>query len=556
MSRPLARVAGILTALVATVGLAACGSDSSAAGSAPASVRVGYFPNVTHATGIVADKEGFFAKHLGATKLEVKTFNAGPAAMEALKSGAIDATYVGPGPATNAYINSGGQAVTVVAGAATGGTSFVVDPSIRTAADLKGKKVSTPQLGNTQDIALRYWLKQQGLSSDLQGGGDVSILPQENASILDAFSQKLIAGAWVPEPYATRMVQAGGKVLVDERDLWPGKKFAITVLAVRTDFLKAHPASVNALLAGDLDAARLHHEPRGEVPAGRRRRDRQGLRQAAQARGHRGRLEEPAVHRRPRARLDPRGRPSTPTPSASSRRSPSSTAGRPHPAQLPAQGTWKAGGHVVTATSTTLAAAGADASAGPALALDQVTKRYAGNAGVLALDGISLTVRPGEFVCLVGASGCGKSTLLNIVSGLDRPSSGTVAVDGHAALMFQESALFPWLSALDNVATPLRLKGVGRKEREAAGAGLPGRRAPVGLRRPAPARAVRRHAPARGDRPHPGHPGARPADGRAVRRARCDDPRPAARRAGVDLAPAGPDRALRDPQRPRGRAAR
>ena len=255
MSRPLARVAGILTALVATVGLAACGSDSSAAGGAPASVRVGYFPNVTHATGIVADKEGFFAKHLGATKLEVKTFNAGPAAMEALKSGAIDATYVGPGPATNAYINSGGQAVTVVAGAATGGTSFVVDPSIRTAADLKGKKVSTPQLGNTQDIALRYWLKQQGLSSDLQGGGDVSILPQDNATILDAFSQKLIAGAWVPEPYATRMVQAGGKVLVNERDLWPGKKFAITVLAVRTDFLKAHPNSVKALLAGDLDAA-------------------------------------------------------------------------------------------------------------------------------------------------------------------------------------------------------------------------------------------------------------------------------------------------------------
>jgi NitT/TauT family transport system ATP-binding protein len=103
----------------------------------------------------------------------------------------------------------------------------------------------------------------------------------------------------------------------------------------------------------------------------------------------------------------------------------------------------------------------------PAVALDRVTKRYAGNSGILALDGISLTARPGEFVCLVGASGCGKSTLLNIFSGLDRPTSGAVAVDGHAALMFQESALFPWLSALDNVATPLRLNGVGRKEREA-----------------------------------------------------------------------------------------
>jgi NitT/TauT family transport system substrate-binding protein len=255
MFRSAARVSAALAAALLAAGLAGCGSDSSASGSAPASVRVGYFPNVTHATAIVADKEGFFTKHLGATKLEAKTFNAGPAAMEALKSGAIDATYVGPGPATNAYINSGGQAVTVVAGAATGGTSFVVDPSIRTAADLKGKKVSTPQLGNTQDIALRYWLKQQGLSSDLQGGGDVSILPQENAQILDAFSQKLIAGAWVPEPYATRMVKAGGKVLVDERSLWPDRTFAITVLAVRTDFLKEHPATVKALLAGDLDAA-------------------------------------------------------------------------------------------------------------------------------------------------------------------------------------------------------------------------------------------------------------------------------------------------------------
>jgi len=257
MARPLARVALAISAVVATLGMSACGSDSRAAGVAPEEVRLGYFPNLTHATAIVADKEGFFARRLGATRLTVSTFNAGPAAMEALKSGAIDATYVGPGPAVNAFINSGGQALTVVAGAATGGTSLVVDPSIKSAADLRGKKVSSPQLGNTQDIALRYWLKQQGLKTDLQGGGDVNILPQENAQIVDAFTQKLIAGAWVPEPYATRLVQAGGKVLVDERDLWPGRKFAITVLAVRTEFLKEHPATVKALLAGDLDATEL-----------------------------------------------------------------------------------------------------------------------------------------------------------------------------------------------------------------------------------------------------------------------------------------------------------
>ena len=103
----------------------------------------------------------------------------------------------------------------------------------------------------------------------------------------------------------------------------------------------------------------------------------------------------------------------------------------------------------------------------PVVALERVTKRYAGENGVLALDGINLTVRPGEFLTVVGASGCGKSTLLNLVSGLDQSTSGSVEVDGHAAFMFQEHALFPWLSALDNVATPLRLRGVGRKDREA-----------------------------------------------------------------------------------------
>ena len=255
MSRPFARVAVAVGAVVAALGMSACGDGTQAASSASVSeVRLGYFPNLTHATAIVADKEGFFAKHLGTTKLKISTFNAGPAAVEALKSGAIDATYVGPGPATNAFINSGGQALTIVAGAASGGASLVVDPSIRSAADLKGKKVATPQLGNTQDIALRYWLKEHGLKTDLQGGGDVNVSPQENAQVVDAFTQKLVAGAWVPEPYATRLVQAGGRVLVDERDLWPGKKFATTVLAVRTDYLTAHPQQVKALLAGDLDA--------------------------------------------------------------------------------------------------------------------------------------------------------------------------------------------------------------------------------------------------------------------------------------------------------------
>ena len=251
---------------IGSVGLAltACGADSSSdatasgsSASAATEIRLGYFPNVTHAVPIVGDKEGTFAKALGSTKLKVSTFNAGPAAMEALKSGAIDATYVGPGPATNAFINSDGKAITVVSGAATGGTAFVVDKTIKTAADLKGKKVATPQLGNTQDISLRFWLKEKGLATDLQGGGDVNITPQENSQILDSFTQGLIAGAWVPEPYATRLIDAGGHVLVDEHDLWPDRKFPITVLAVRPDFLKAHPDTVKALLAGQIAAEEI-----------------------------------------------------------------------------------------------------------------------------------------------------------------------------------------------------------------------------------------------------------------------------------------------------------
>ena len=257
-SRPLARVALAIGLAVGALGMSACGGDTAAApGAAPGEVRLGYFPNLTHATAIVADREGLFVKHLGATRLTVSTFNAGPAAMEALKSGAIDAAYVGPGPSTNAFIHSEGKALTVVAGAASGGASLVVAPGIRTAADLRGKKVMSPSLGNTQDIALRHWLGRQGLKTDLQGGGDVTVLPHENAQVVDAFNQKLIAGAWVPEPYATRLVQAGGKVLVDERDLWPGKRFATTVLAVRTDFLREHPQTVKALLAGGLDSTEL-----------------------------------------------------------------------------------------------------------------------------------------------------------------------------------------------------------------------------------------------------------------------------------------------------------
>lgn len=220
------------------------------------SVKLGFFPNVTHATGLVAVQEGFFQKALGPeVKLETFFFNAGPPEMEALVSGALDAAYVGPNPAINSFTRSNGQALRIIAGAADGGASFIVKPSIGSVNDLKGKKFATPNLGGTQDVALRSWLKSKGLSTTLEGGGDVSVIPQENAQTLETFRSGQIDGAWVPEPWATRLIlEGGGRVLVDERDIWPGQVFTTTILVVRTDFLKERPDLVERLLQGQVNA--------------------------------------------------------------------------------------------------------------------------------------------------------------------------------------------------------------------------------------------------------------------------------------------------------------
>jgi NitT/TauT family transport system substrate-binding protein len=261
MNRKLAPLVVVLLSLALLVG--ACGGKDSSApkaaaasSGAPVTVRLGYFPNITHATALVGVAKGIYAQHLGKDKLETQTFNAGPAAVEALFAKAIDATYVGPNPAINAWAQSNGTAVKIIAGATSGGAALVVKPEITKAADLKGKKIASPQLGNTQDVALKYWLKQQGLNVDATtGSGDVTVVPQDNALTLQLFQSGDIAGAWVPEPWVTRLVQeGGGKVLVDEKSLWPGGNFVTTQLVVRTAFLKQHPDAVKRLLEGHVAA--------------------------------------------------------------------------------------------------------------------------------------------------------------------------------------------------------------------------------------------------------------------------------------------------------------
>jgi len=247
-----ATTAAATTAAATSAAATSAAPDTTVEDTEPVTLRLGYFPNVTHAPALVGIGEGVFEENLGDNvTLETTAFNAGPAAVEALFAEALDATFIGPNPAINAFAKSNGEAIRIVSGSTSGGAFLVVRPEITSAADLKGKKLATPQLGGTQDVALRAWLADNGLKTDAQGGGDVSILPQENAQTLEAFVQGTIDGAWVPEPWATRLVQEGGaKVLVDERDLWPDGQWVTTHLIVRTDYLEDHPQVIRDLIAG------------------------------------------------------------------------------------------------------------------------------------------------------------------------------------------------------------------------------------------------------------------------------------------------------------------
>lgn len=255
------------------VGLSACGSDdasddgagSAAAAADPATaatgattpegtLRLGFFPNVTHAPALVGVGEGLFADALGSgVDLQTLTFNAGTEATEALFAEAVDITFIGPNPAINAWAQSQGTAIRIIAGSTSGGAFLVVRPDLTDPSQLAGTTLATPSLGNTQDVALRSWLADQAFATTPEGGGDVTILPQSNATTLESFVSGEIDGAWVPEPWATRLVQeGGGTVLVDERDLWPETEgeYVTTQVVVRTAYLEDHPDIVRAFLAG------------------------------------------------------------------------------------------------------------------------------------------------------------------------------------------------------------------------------------------------------------------------------------------------------------------
>lgn len=238
---------GIVFALVLAVGSLAWGETV---------IRVGAFPNVTHPQAMIGKSNGWFDKAMGpGVKIEWKGFNAGPSAIEALFAGAIDMTYIGPNPAIAGYVRSNGEALRVVAGATSGGASLVVrrDSGIQKPEDFHGKKVATPQMGNTQDVALRAWLIAHGMKTT-DKGGDVQVIPLANPDQLTLFLKKELDAAWAPEPWATRLIQEGnGRLFLDERTLWPGGNFVLTHLIVRTQFLKEHPDLVKNFIRAHVE---------------------------------------------------------------------------------------------------------------------------------------------------------------------------------------------------------------------------------------------------------------------------------------------------------------
>lgn len=252
-------VAGLLALLLltacATTGRPANAREFTDRGPAQ-HVRIGYFANVTHAPALVADVEGYFQEALGPdVEVTVTTFNAGPAAIEAVRGGSIDVAYVGPNPAITGYVTTNGSLLRIVAGATSGGSQLVVDPAITSVADLAGTRIATPQRGGTQDVAARTHFAEHGLTSDINGGGDVAIVPTTNAQTLQLFTDGQIDGAWLPEPWASRLVlEAGASVLVDEADLWPGGRFVTTNLIATQEFLGEHPDSVEAVLQAHVRA--------------------------------------------------------------------------------------------------------------------------------------------------------------------------------------------------------------------------------------------------------------------------------------------------------------
>lgn len=249
-----AKAAWALTlAMAVCLGLAGCAKEPPLNGAGePVELRLGYFPNVTHAQAMLGVSRGDFQRAVGPdVKLAGQTFNAGPALIEAVYAGHIDIGYVGPSPVLNGFVQSKGEEVRVIAGSATNGVLIIGNKArnITRLEQLKGGRVATPQFANTQDISARYFLKERLGVKFKSDGGETDIIPMANPDIETLFAKDQIDGAWVPEPWGSRILNRGlANLIMEEKELWPGQEFPITCVIARRAFVDNHPELVERFL--------------------------------------------------------------------------------------------------------------------------------------------------------------------------------------------------------------------------------------------------------------------------------------------------------------------
>ena len=227
-------------------------------------LRLGYFPVVGHAIPIVGVEQGIFSRYLPDVRIESRVFDSGPQVVEAMFAGSIDVAYVGPGPAINAFLNSGeSDTIRVLSGAASGGTSFVMHPdSASPEFDFAHKRIAAPQIGNTQDVSLRHYMEQRGLQAS-DRGGNVVVYNIPNPDIVTLFVKGEIDGAWVSEPWATILVEEyGGVRLFYEEEMWPGGKFATVLLIAGESYVQENRDIVDGWLGAHEEAAKVINSDR------------------------------------------------------------------------------------------------------------------------------------------------------------------------------------------------------------------------------------------------------------------------------------------------------
>jgi sulfonate transport system substrate-binding protein len=247
--------AAVLVSVIVTSMLGLGGGNSTQSGEESNLIRIGYFPNINHAQAVIGLGRGDYHKALSGIEVRTQIFNAGPSVIEAMLARQIDVAYVGPNPAINGYLKSDGNLLRVISGAASGGAVFVVrnDAGIQSVADFDGKKFASPQIGNTQDVALRKYLLENGYETT-ENGGTVKVLPVRTADIVTLMLKKEIDGAWVPEPWGAKLVkEANARIFVDERTLWPNGEFVTAHVIVRTDYLESNPETVKRLLKAHIE---------------------------------------------------------------------------------------------------------------------------------------------------------------------------------------------------------------------------------------------------------------------------------------------------------------